>query len=71
LTRRHRGLEVPIRRRDHAHVDLERQRAADALELLFLERAQDLRLQRQRQLANLVEKQRPSMRQLELAGFPR
>src|SRR5439155_5532883 len=45
--------------------------AADALELLFLERPQDLRLQRERQLADLVEKQRPPMRQLELAGLSR
>jgi hypothetical protein len=62
---------MPVRRRDHAHVHLERQRASDALELLFLERTQDLRLQQQRQFANFVEKQRPPMRQLELAGFPR
>src|SRR5213078_2546122 len=33
----------------------------------FLQRAEDLRLQRERQVANLVEKQRAAMRHLELA----
>ena len=38
---------------------------------VLLERAQNLRLQRQRQVADLVEKQRAAVRQLELAGLAR
>ena len=71
LPRRHRRLQVPVRRRDDAHVDLQRRRAADALEPLLLERAQNLRLQRQRQIADFVEEQRAAVRQLELAGLAR
>ena len=41
---RDRRFEVAIRRGHDAHVDFERQRAADALELFLLERAEDLRL---------------------------
>ena len=67
LPRRHRRLQVAVGRGDHAHVDVQRRRAADALEGLLLERAQDLRLQRQRQIADFVEEQRAAMRQLELA----
>ena len=71
LARRDRGLQVAVRRRDDAHVDVQRHRAADALEPLLLERAQDLRLQRQRQLADLVEEQRAAVRELELARLAR
>ena len=46
-------------------------RAADALEALLFERAQDLRLQRERQVANLVEEQRAAVRDLELAQLAR
>ena len=42
-------------------------RAADALDLLFLNRAQQLRLQLVLQIADLVEEERASRRQLELA----
>src|SRR6185436_17184045 len=66
LPRRHGGLQVPVRRRHHAHVDVQRRRAADALERLLLERAQDLRLQRQRQIADFIEEQRAAVRELEL-----
>ena len=60
-------LQIPVGRRDDADVDLQRARAADALERFLLERAKDLGLQRQRQIADLVEEQRAAMRQLELA----
>src|SRR5436190_9978338 len=63
-------LEMLVRRRDDADVDMEETRAADALELLLLERAQDLGLQRERQLADFVEEQRPAMRELELPRLP-
>ena len=64
-------MQVAVGRGDDAHVDLQRRRAADALEALLLERAQDLGLQRQRQVADLVEEQRAAMRQLELARLAR
>ena len=49
------GLEVAVGGGDEAHVDLPRPHAADARDLARLEHAQQLRLQRQRQLADLVE----------------
>ena len=49
------------------HVDLERRRAADPLELALLEDAQQLRLDRERQLADLVEEQRAAVGPLEAA----
>ena len=64
-------LEVAVGRGDDADVDVQRLGAADPLETPLLERAQDLRLQRQRQLADLVEEQRAAMRQLEPAGLAR
>ena len=42
-------------------VDLDRPRPADALELRDLQHAQQLRLQRRRQLADLVEEQRAAV----------
>ena len=60
-------LQIAVRRRDHAHVDLERPRAADALELLLLQHAQQLRLHLERQLADLVEEQRAAVGELEAA----
>ena len=71
LTRRDRGLEVAVRRRHDADVHLQRHGAADAFEALLLQRAQDLRLQRQRQVADFVEEQRAAVRELELARLPR
>src|SRR6266498_3505770 len=68
---RDRRFEVAIRRGHDAHVDFERQRAADALELFLLERAEDLRLQRQREVADFIEKQSASVRELELSGLSR
>ncbi len=55
--------QIAIGRRDDAHVDLHRLAAADRLDLALLQRAQQLHLRRQRQLADLVEKQRAA------AGF--
>src|SRR6185312_9847416 len=45
-------------------------RAADPLEPLLFERAQDLRLQREREIADLVEEQRAAVGQLEFTRFP-
>ena len=45
--------------------------AANALQLAFLQHAQQLRLHRQRHVADLVEEQRPAVRLLELAEMTR
>ena len=71
LPGRNRRAQVAVGRRDDADVHLQKGGAADALEPLLFERAEDLGLQRQRQIANLVEKQRPAVRELELAGLAR
>src|SRR5262249_35974576 len=67
LTSRNRRAKVSVRRRDNADIDLQKTGAADTLELLLFERPKDLRLQRERQLAYLVEKQRAAVRELEFA----
>ena len=54
-----------MRRRDDAHVDLDRVRVADALELALLQHAQQLRLQRRAHRPDLVEEQRALVRLLE------
>ena len=64
------GAQPAIGRRDEPDIDLHRRRAADPLEPLLLERAQNFGLQRQRQIADLVEKERSPVRHLELAGLP-
>jgi hypothetical protein len=66
LPRGDRRFQIAVRRRDDADVDLDRHRAADAIEVLLFQRAQDLRLKRQGQIADLVEKQGAAMRELEL-----
>jgi hypothetical protein len=63
----HDRLEVLVRRRDDAHVDPDRLRASDALDLALLQDAQDLGLGRQRHVADLVEEDRPAVAELELA----
>ena len=63
-------LEIVVRRRDDAHVGLERFIAADAGEFAFLQHAQDLSLQGQRHVADFVEKQRAAIALLE-AAHPR
>src|SRR5262249_32641634 len=51
----HLALEIAVRRRDDAHVHLARMRLADATDLTLLERAKELRLHGERQLADLGE----------------
>ena len=60
-------LEIDVGRRDQAELGLDRLGAADALDLAFLNRAQQLGLQVEPQVADLVEEQRAVRRQLELA----
>ena len=62
--------EVAVGRGDDAHVDLDRVRVADALELALLQHAQQLRLQRRAHRPDLVEEQRALVRLLE-ASLPR
>src|SRR5207249_7643936 len=66
-----RGREVAVRGGDDADVDRDRLHAADAQELAMLEYAQQLRLRRRAHLADLVEEERPLVRELELAELLR
>ena len=59
--------EIAIGCGDDAHVHANRLAAADRLELLFLEHAQELDLGLERQLADLVEEQRSAVGDLEPA----
>ena len=54
-----------VRRGDDAHVHRNRRHAADAHELALLEHAQELDLRRRRNLADLVEKERSRISELE------
>src|SRR5689334_6334777 len=65
------GVEIPIRRSDDAYVDPDRLDAADPLELLLLQCAQELHLHARRDLPDLVEEQRPAVSELEPPGFAR
>ena len=58
-----------MRGRHQPHVHLDRLRAAEALELLLLQHAQQLGLQLRGDVADLVEEQRPLVRQLEAADL--
>src|SRR5262245_10711397 len=64
----HCQLDVAIRGRDDAYVDLDRVRAANALELHLLQHAQQLRLEIDTHLGNLVEQQRAAAGALEGPG---
>src|SRR5690242_20661366 len=69
LPRAHVRLEIPVRRRDEAEVDLDLLRAADATEAARLEHVQELRLELRRQLADLVEKECPAVRDLDQSAL--
>src|SRR6185503_16564556 len=64
-TIRHHRAQVAIRRRDHSDVHVDLMRTTDATDLSLLKRTQQLRLNTNIELRNLVEKQRPSIRDLE------
>ena len=55
-------FEILMRRRDHARIGADQLAPADAIELAGGEHAQQARLQRQRHVADLVEKQRAAVR---------
>src|SRR5262249_5561119 len=61
--------QPPIRGRDDAHVDGHRHAAADTVDLVLLQHAQELRLESELHVADLVEQDRAAVRELELAGL--
>ncbi len=61
------GFQVDMRRGDHPHVECLDLIGAERLDLLFLQHAQQLGLQRQGQVADLVEEQRAAVGHLEFA----
>ena len=67
--RLHLLLQVARARRDDAHVELPRPVLADAADLAFLQGAQELGLERRRQVPDLVEEDRAALRLFEQA-FP-
>ena len=62
-----RRVEVDIGRGDDADVDRDRRAGADAHDLALLEDAEQLHLERRRQVADLVEEQRAAIGGLEPA----
>src|SRR5262249_55708071 len=62
-------LHVPVRRRDDAHVDALLLGRANGADLAFLQRAQELRLERERHLRHFVEEERAAVGDLEEALF--
>src|SRR5436189_120777 len=63
-------LEVLVRRRDDADVDVDGLRAAEARELALGEHAQELHLRGERHLAHLVEEERAAVGELEATLAP-
>src|SRR3989454_7923637 len=63
--------EVAVRRGDQTDVDLDRPGAADTLERLLLEDPEELRLERERDLAHLVEEECAAMGHLEASDLLR
>ena len=61
----HLALEIAVGRADDANVHLARARLPDPADLARLERAQELRLKLDRQLADLVEEDGPAVGRLE------
>ena len=64
-------LEVAVRRGDEATVDGDRLDAADPFELLLLQCAEQLHLHADRNLRDLIQEQRATMRKLEAPGLAR
>ena len=67
LLRAHQAEQFLVAGGQHAGVDRDRLHPADAPDLLFLQRAQQLRLDIQRQVRDFVEEQRAAGGDLELA----
>src|SRR5262249_7915238 len=64
------GFQILVRRGDDARVRPNGVAPTDPGELALLEHAEQLRLESERQLADLVEEERASRRRLELADAP-
>src|SRR5207302_11007621 len=64
-------FKVAVRGRQHANIHRNAAVAAHALDLAFLEHAQELRLHRERHIADFVEEERAAVRLLELPQVPR
>ena len=64
-------LQVAVCRHHDPNVYLNRLRPAHPFESSFFQHAQQFRLNRQRQFPNLIQKQRPAMRQIHLADLAR
>jgi hypothetical protein len=64
----HGSRQVTVGRREHAYVDLQGFVRPDPLELSLVEKAQQLRLQLERQVADLVQEDRAAVSRLEPAG---
>src|SRR3990172_700814 len=71
LSRFHHLSEVPVRRRDDTHVHLSPARSTDRMDRFVVQELEELRLRNQRKLADLVEKDRSAMGQLEQTLLPR
>jgi hypothetical protein len=67
LARLHHRRQIAVGRRDQPHVDAQRARAAEPLELVLLEHAQDLGLRARAHVADFVEEQRAAVGLLEAA----
>src|SRR4051794_19887677 len=63
----HHLAEVPVRCRNHAHVDSLRPLRAERFELTLLQNAQQLGLKRRAHRADLIEEDRAAVRERELA----
>ena len=63
--------QVTVGRGDDPHVDVDRARAAQPLDLAFLEHSEQLGLELERQLPDLVEQNRPAVGQLEASDLRR
>ena len=63
--------QILVRGGEDADVHVDGLRSADALEAPFLEHAQQLSLNRRRQVADFVEEKCSAMRQLDFADLPR
>src|ERR1700726_2175489 len=66
----HRGAQILVRRRQDADAYFDFLGPADALESLFFQYAQQLALNRERQLPDFVEKKSSAVSELELPKFP-
>ena len=64
-------FQVAIGRGNNPHVDFHRLGSADSFDLSVLQETQELHLQRRRQFADFVEKQRAGVSELEFTALLR